>query len=163
MSDILRSNPTRPREPASRIYYGEDILGVAIFRDPKSRIISAFFDSYHHEGMNKHDYFALKLSPNKLESANMSQVLESLHKFANHPNIIACQTKMLLGLPCRSNSLTFDVINTTAIEQAKKKLHKLFFVGIFEYYRRSIDLFHRMVDPSWMFYRASSFNQSLSE
>ncbi|KAK3256503.1 hypothetical protein CYMTET_34361 [Cymbomonas tetramitiformis] len=62
-----------------------------------------------------------------------------LEDYMKHPAVVSCQTKMVLGHHCNSDHLISDAEFSTAIQLVE---HEFLFVGVFEEWAKSIDLFH---------------------
>ncbi len=123
---------------------------VAIFREPKSRVISAFLDGAHHEGMDVTAYEILRANLSQSPGQSNSSILNRLRTYASHPYMIGCYTKMLLGHECVSgvlaDSLANGQVDQAILEKALGVLRQLSFVGIFEQYDATLRLFHRMAN-----------------
>jgi hypothetical protein len=132
---------------------------LVVLRHPKSRVFSAFNDDYHHEGMNYQEFDNLKTrmfndsSSREVFQSRYPGVRETVMVFVygafvylNDPMILGCQTKMILGYHCADSQfiLPRNPINMTLIEEAKKRLRQFYFLGIFEEYQKTIELFHRI-------------------
>lgn len=148
------------------------LMTVGTFREPKSRIISSFLDGHHHEGMDERDYKVMwnrhRLSKEKNTTLEM---LRFAQEYANHPNMIGCQVKMLNGWACYSPTL-FKIhdwmlpavaspgnytlfinkavdytqeFNQTAVDIAIRRLQQFRFVGIFDDFNKSVHLAHKML------------------
>lgn len=104
---------------------------VAMFRNPITRILSAF----HH---NLHSF---RMGPGS--NRKMRNKVKSVEDFANWPGISGCQTKMMLGQFC-GKSFTKHVpdVPQEKIKEAVEKVKKFSFVGLTEYWNLSICLFH---------------------
>ena len=111
-----------------------DLSRVAMMlRDPKQRILSAFMDGKHAEGMPDS-----KQNAAPWRNASLS-IFAKILAYSQHPDIIGCQVKMLNGLDCAAPV----EVNQSLLDTAKKRLRKLFFVGIFDDYSTSLERFHR--------------------
>ena len=111
-----------------------DLSRVAMMlRDPRQRILSAFFDGMHAEGMSDS-----KQNAAPWRNASLP-ITSKILAYSQHPDIIGCQVKMLNGLECAAPV----EVNQSLLDTAKKRLRKLFFVGIFEEYSTSLERFHR--------------------
>jgi hypothetical protein len=135
---------------------------LMMLRHPKSRIFSAFSDSYHHEGMSPDDFEKLKFKMfnhsystafSDIESLNSSakflkEFIYAAKVYLEEPAMRGCQTKMILGYECADSSfiLSYPELNQTAINEAKQKLSQFFFIGLLEEYSKSISLFHRLAN-----------------
>jgi hypothetical protein len=109
---------------------------VGLFREPNSRIISAFLDSKHHEGMPE-DIFK-KGMENSIHSKNISLMFSD---YLSMRGMRGCQMKMLLGYYC-SEDIDLNqemILNATAI------LREMKFVGITERYNQSVIAFHHIM------------------
>jgi hypothetical protein len=140
--------PIRENEKA-KYNYKLGMIGVAMIRDPKLRLISAFLDSMHREGLPKEEndklMDAISRHPvNRTNTEEKNQFLKAAD-YMGHKNMIGCYTKMLNGYDCYSSFITRDSpFNRTALNLAISRLEKFYFVGIFEEYQESIQLFHAM-------------------
>ncbi len=151
------------------------LMVVGVIREPKSRIISSFLDGMHHEGMtNDHDFKVLrkKWEVTSSDPAREEQRLVGFAQdYANHPNMVGCQVKMLNGYECYSPSLfpfadssavnlsepvdrqslripVFNrtaPLNQTAIDIALSRLRQFRFVGLFDQFNASVHLLHRVM------------------
>ena len=103
---------------------------VAMFREPSRRIASAFFDGKHAYG---------------LETPGIEAVA-SPADFARFPGIAGCATKMLLGRKCAANATTATNTSTGAplldVDEAKRRLGQLAFVGLTDEWEQSLRLWH---------------------
>jgi hypothetical protein len=79
---------------------------VGIFREPNSRLISAFFDSKHHEGMSQS---AFNAGMNHTKHTNMS---ETFRHYIRMRGMHGCQVKMLAGYQCSADiNITQQIMN----------------------------------------------------
>jgi hypothetical protein len=117
---------------------------ITMLRDPRDRAISAFLDGMHHEGMENDDFESIKKT--NFSGNSIHQLLHLSERYLHHPAIKGCQMKMLLGYECNSKELNLsdELIDVELIDRAKALLNQFFFVGIFENYRKSVELFHKM-------------------
>jgi hypothetical protein len=125
------------------------MIGVAMIRNPKLRLISAFLDSMHREGLPKEEneklLDAISKHPVNRTNTGENNLFLTAADYMNHKNMIGCYTKMLNGYDCYSSFLTRDSpFNKTALSVAINRLRNFYFVGIFEEYEESIRLFHTM-------------------
>ena len=115
---------------------------VTILRDPESRMISSYCDGIHEEGLPKEEVAALKshliYSVNNEEGCIKNFLIYS-NFHANH----GCYTKMLNGFPCSADVNVTKKMTETALDN----LRKFRFVGIFEEYAESVDLFLKIISP----------------
>lgn len=119
---------------------------ITILRDPKGRLISAFLDSFHHEGMTAADFQNLSLQLRKIDDNKKleyeDRVLRKLQYIVTLPDFYGCQVKMLNGVPCTSKLLVSNGFNQTALDFAIQRLKQYMFVGIFERYADTINMLH---------------------
>lgn len=126
---------------------------MVILREPTARLVSAFVDGFHHEGMNHHDFLKLKakmLNGNgdnflsRLSSnASLRYAEHAIKLYSEEPVMIGCQTKMILGYDCADSDYILPLpLNQTILQQAINKLNSFSFIGLFEEYSKSIELFH---------------------
>eukprot|EP00043_Microstomoeca_roanoka_P011952 m.113060 g.113060 ORF g.113060 m.113060 type:complete len:534 (-) comp15346_c1_seq1:249-1850(-) len=116
-----------PLPPSKRKERSGSIL--AVFRDPRRRLVSAF--NYH-----KHSF-----GMNWMDRERMLHVTHTIEAFANFPGIASCQTKMLIGFTCSAHV----TLNKRDLMTAKQIIEKdLAFAGVMEHWNASICLFHRM-------------------
>eukprot|EP00730_Choanoeca_flexa_P018019 TRINITY_DN8734_c0_g2_i2.p1 TRINITY_DN8734_c0_g2~~TRINITY_DN8734_c0_g2_i2.p1 ORF type:complete len:483 (+),score=58.29 TRINITY_DN8734_c0_g2_i2:150-1598(+) len=102
--------------------------GLAMFRHPARRLVSAFNYGRHSFGMNR------------LEKLRMLRVTPTLESYVNFPGIASCMTKMLLGQNCAH----YVKLDSMLLEEAKRRVrYDLGFVGLSEHWNASICLFHR--------------------
>lgn len=102
---------------------------VAMFRDPRRRLWSAFNYFKHTNGM-PHD-----LREKMLNNSN------TVKEFAAFPGIAGCQTKMVLGQRCSRNV----PLTAAKLQVAKRRLRERFaFIGLTEEWNDSVCLFHAM-------------------
>lgn len=100
---------------------------VAMFRDPRRRLVSAYNDQKHCYGLSGKLFPGLK-------------AITTLRDFVKYPGIAGCMTKMVLGHYCAA-----DMELTQAdLAEAKRILHGMAFVGITELWSESICLFTTM-------------------
>ena len=128
------------------------IIAVTILRNPASRIVSSFLDSAHFEGFSEDEHSRLmkKWSSYPTGVGRMKEtILRKAADYIHHPHMIGCYTKMLLGYECLSGFLSRDQpFNQTALDIALQRLRTFFFVGIFEDYEASLQLFHQVANAS---------------
>lgn len=99
---------------------------VAMFREPKQRIISAYRDNKHSDGLqaaDKGDDWT------HLDAAG----------YARHPGITGCYTRMLQSGKCARAKRITRRFNATV---AAAYVNRLAFVGLVEFWTPSICLFH---------------------
>ena len=127
-------------------------MAMAIIREPKSRVISAYLDNLHREGFPfHHEYLALKAKLDTIDrTENLSVVEGNIKKaqlYANHPYLKGLQVKLLISNPHQDFTKTNDIpMLETLVDQAIAKLRQFFFVGVFDEYVRSIKLFHELAN-----------------
>lgn len=121
----------------------ESISVIAMFREPKSRILSSFLDSRHHEGMSEVDYKALQKEMEEApgRAGDTERLLNQLSLYASHPHMMGCQVKMVMGYECSAPlNLSFS-LNRSFVDHAVDRMKQFFFVGLTDYYNVSVDLF----------------------
>ena len=102
---------------------------VAMLRDPRRRIWSAYNYFKHTNGMKKS------------KRAEMLASVTSVKEYAAFPGVAGCQTRMLLGRRC--NEAT--TLNAKKMNEAIRRLRThLVFVGLTDEWNDSMCLFHRM-------------------
>lgn len=107
----------------------EGVGPVALFRDPRKRLVSAWNN-------NKHSYGCSGKMRKRLEAE-----AQNLSSFVAFPGIIECQTKMLVGKTCANDVKVTDAM----ADEAKRRLtKKMAFVGLTEMFNASVCLFHHM-------------------
>jgi len=130
----------------------EEVSVIAMFREPKARILSSFLDSRHHEGMSNAEFKALQkkideASPEE-DNSTLEKLLLRLSVYAPHPHMMGCQVKMIMGYECSAPlNLSFSS-NRSFVDQAVDRMNRFFFVGLTDYYNISVDLFHRISNHS---------------
>eukprot|EP00049_Salpingoeca_infusionum_P008455 m.139582 g.139582 ORF g.139582 m.139582 type:complete len:481 (-) comp14018_c0_seq2:321-1763(-) len=100
---------------------------LAMFRDPRRRLLSAFNHGRHAFGMSAEQRELLVKTTHTLEA------------YAVFPGIQSCQTKMLLGLTCGHYVKLTEEDFDKATQLAATTLG---FIGIVEYWDLSVCLFH---------------------
>ncbi|EGB02279.1 hypothetical protein AURANDRAFT_69028 [Aureococcus anophagefferens] len=101
---------------------------VAMFRQPRQRVISAYRNGKHCDGFQEID-----------KDPNWKHL--TVAEYARHAGIPGCTTRMLLGGKCaRARHVTRDFDAAKAVANVRR----LAFVGILERWRESICLFHKM-------------------
>ncbi|CAE7731803.1 CPK2, partial [Symbiodinium microadriaticum] len=120
---------------------GRTLHVAAMFRQPSQRIISAKADGLHASGLSPTGYAELR---RKCEH-------EPTECFARYPGIAGCMTRMLTGKNCAEDSndrtAPFDG-GRALVDEAKKVVGELSFVGLTERWNESVCLFHRMFGGS---------------
>lgn len=117
---------------------------ISLFRNPKSRLVSAYLDHYHLEGMSADRRDELKgLMP--VEYGHHKSVESAVANFKAYgsfaPDNFGCQTKMILGYPCHARvDITRDML-----VKAIRIMQTFRFIGVTEYYESSVLLFNRMM------------------
>ena len=106
---------------------------AVFFREPRSRVLSAFLDGKHTEGISAEEFNLAQWRNNSLS------VGDQMKAFAAHPSLKGCQTKMLLGIPCSSSTR----LTSASTNEALRRLNGLFYVGLFERYGESVKRFHQ--------------------
>ena len=161
--------PVTNLEMHQRFRGQKDLIAVTILRQPKLRLISSFSDgSGHVEGMGDEDRSKMaerwstiaheKYSNLSHHEVHKIKFIKKMVDYISHPNMIGCYTKMLNGYNCYSDSLTrHKPFNSTALDIALSRLRQFFFVGIFEEYEKSIQVFHYLANvstkPHWVEYK----------
>eukprot|EP00041_Stephanoeca_diplocostata_P006198 m.78189 g.78189 ORF g.78189 m.78189 type:complete len:507 (+) comp16222_c0_seq3:242-1762(+) len=110
------------------------VNAVALFRDPRRRLLSGWND-------NKHAYaigsYWNPRGPDD-EKRVMWNSTQTIEEYAAWPGIQSCQTKMLVGEDC---AVPLNV--TQGIyEEAVRRLHNMAFVGLTDAFNASVCLFH---------------------
>jgi len=105
---------------------------VLMLREPRSRVVSAYLDGLHAEGLPEAENRAAVWRNSSLSTA------ERVRAYANHPAMKGCQTKMMLGLQCCSS----ETVTQDMQAAAEQRLSRALFVGIFERYAESVALLH---------------------
>jgi hypothetical protein len=156
LSCHIRTFGHKPYSPAFPFRQKQALV---VLRHPKSRVFSALIDGVHREGMKYEDYDNLRTRMiNDTRSRELFQYqypgvretvmifVYSAFVYINDPMIIGCQTKMILGHHCADSNfiLPTNPVNITLIEEAKKRLKQFYFVGNFEEYQKTIELFHQI-------------------
>jgi len=123
---------------------------VAVFRNPKSRIISSYADRIHHEGMSSEFWNSLKARINLAQKpcSNEPRGEQAACKFNNglavyaHDNATkGCVVRTMNGFWCMDESIT---PTPGMVNVAVERLHSFAFVGIFEEWDRMIEKFHHL-------------------
>lgn len=126
----------------------ENISVIALFREPKSRILSSFLDARHHEGMSEVDFKALQNKIDEIleegENGELEKLLKQLLVYASHPHMMGCQVKMVMGYECSAPLKLSYPQNQSFVDQAVDRMNRFFFVGLTDYYNVSVDLFHKV-------------------
>lgn len=121
---------------------------MTMIRHPNTRIISAYTDAMHHEGISEPMWERTRKTQiddiAAQETDKYAQVLKSAMLYMNMTVMHGCQTKMLLGRECASS----HNLPSNAIEMATARLRNFFFVGLTEQYERSLRLFHELANMS---------------
>ena len=73
---------------------GRDEFAVALFRDPRRRLVSAWNDQKHSYGLGS--YYTNGRGSDEERAAMLSSA-KTIEEFAEWPGIRSCQTKMLVG------------------------------------------------------------------
>jgi hypothetical protein len=126
-------------------------FGMAIVREPKSRVVSAFLDAVHLEGFaNRTHYHKLRekiqqISANKT-IPRLERLLIEAQMYADYPGLYGHQVKMLTGEEFWDLSKRDDPRLDKVLARAINRLSKFFFVGIFDEYARSLRLFHALAN-----------------
>lgn len=139
-----------PHTPLAVDVDASEVSLLAMFRDPKKRIISAFLDSMHHEGMPPEDFTALSEQIAALGDDNngFDRLIARAQLFASNQNNIGCQVKMLNGHECSSPLFKNQPFNNTALQYAVHRLQEFCFVGLTDSFDLSVRLFHAMANQS---------------
>lgn len=130
---------------------------VAIFRDPRRRLLSAYNYHKHSFGMNSWVLLGDSMDGGRWYSGGISslfffiprderkrmlQTTHTLEAFANFPGIASCQTKMIIGYTCA----TYVRLSDANVYEAKRRMDRDFaLVGLLEHWNASVCLFHRML------------------
>lgn len=143
----LRGNYHRP---IPKTFDTQHFAAITFLREPKSRLISAFLDASHHEGMDSKDFLILKEkmypTAESEDTDSVERLVHAARLYAQEPAFLGCQTKMVLGYQCGDTKFILPrVINQTIISEAVDRLRQFYFVGIFEQYSLSVHLFYRMI------------------
>lgn len=127
----------RPIPPSTKSYTNY----VGLFREPNSRVVSAFLDHQHHEGMSVEIIDRHKKKYSNLTKVNVSEAFEA---YLALPGMKGCQVKMLIGYPCVA-----DVnITQEMMDKAFMIVNSMKFVGLTERYNESIIAFHHVAGNS---------------
>lgn len=101
---------------------------VAMFRDPRKRLVSAWNN-------DKHSYGASQIERQTIKP------LQNFSSFLYHPSIPGCQTKMMVSRNCADSR----TLSPEHLSLAKKRVTEdLSFVGITDAFNMSVCLFHHM-------------------
>lgn len=103
---------------------------IALFRDPRKRLVSAWNN-------NKHSYGISGMERKRLEKE-----AQTLKEFIAFRGIPSCQTKMLTGKTCGNGDA--KVTSATVVEAKHRLADKMAFVGLTEMFNASVCLFHHM-------------------
>ena len=119
---------------------------VAFFRQPEARIVSAWYDGRHANGLDPEQYKKLLNVAVQRASDFKCQIGENtyinpLECFARYPGIGGCMTRMLTGETCADG--VFESNGLENLPLAIEVLDKLGFVGIMEDWNESICQFHK--------------------
>lgn len=127
---VVRPNAHIPYAPRAKGF------AVALFREPRARLVSAF---HHH------------LQTNGMEPAERDRLLASLSLISDerkrlaayvaHPALANCMTKMVLGFACASS---VEISPDMLIEARRRVRDDFAFVGLTHAWNESVCLFHRM-------------------
>lgn len=101
---------------------------VAIVRDPRKRILSAYRYGLHAVGQTSE------------ERSSMLANVRTLKDFVKWPGIASCQVKMFLGFPCAKAMEVTDSMTNDAIDIMSKAA----FIGLTDHWNDTICLFHSM-------------------
>lgn len=104
---------------------------VSIVRDPTDRILSAFYYSQHTDGLNITQWADL---------GKTCGLGKDAWCYANYPGVSNCMTKMLIGERC---SVPFE-LNAEHLEEAKRIVKNMAFVGLTSEYNEAICQFHKV-------------------
>ena len=132
--------------------YGSEISDhnmtvAAFFRQPEARIVSAWYDGRHANGLSPEQFqkllrVAVQRTPKfncQIGGHNYTNPLEC---FARYPGIGGCMTRMLTGETCADG--VFESFGLENLPNAIAVLDKLGFVGIMEEWNESICQFHKL-------------------
>lgn len=119
---------------------------AAFFRQPEARIVSAWYDGRHANGLSTEQFKKLLRVAVQREPDFKCQIGEDtytnpLECFARYPGIGGCMTRMLTGETCADG--VFESSGLENLPQAIAVLDKLGFVGIMEEWNESICQFHK--------------------
>jgi len=103
-------------------------IGVALFREPVARIVSAYHHDMHAQGFG-----------GDIRALQNAQKHKRFEDFAAIPEVHNCQTKMLLGRQCAARF----TITKELFEEAVRVLQGFFFVGLSEEFDLSARLLAR--------------------
>jgi hypothetical protein len=97
---------------------------VALFREPRARLVSAYNYNKHSFGIGTRQEFV--------------QRVKTLDDYIHTPAILGCSTKMLTGSMCANPT----PLTSEDLQLALENLRGFSFVGLTEAYNASICLFH---------------------
>ena len=129
----------------------EQLMGMVVIREPKGRIISAFLDGVHLEGMeNRTRGYELRRIMTEIDrDTSLTKEVKLMKKaemYVYHRDLYGHQVKMLLGLPHLDLSVYNETLLHEVVDKAVDRLRRFFFVGVFEEYVRSLHLFHALAN-----------------
>lgn len=123
-----------------RSYHKPDRMNhtiVTLFRNPSSRIISAFlFDIMFPLGIRLNHGISTESAKDSIRKSN-----NSILSYATWPGMASCQTKMILGKDCGDNVI---IHIPEDLNEAKRRLYDLYFFGLTEESEASANLFLAM-------------------
>lgn len=129
---------------------------VALFRDPRRRLVSGWNDNKHSYSMGTYNSPRGPID----EVAVMRNTTQTVEEYAAWPGIGGCQTKMLLGDDC---SVPLN-ITEALFDEAHRRLLNMPFVGLTDAFNASVCLFHHMhggVPEEYMFTTHSRSGEGL--
>lgn len=139
---------------------------VCFFRDPKQRIISAYWHAQHADGMSKLAWGQMRSAISEIEKPMLhwrekiakithaqltreipDEVIDDYRRamaiYFNTEGVQGCMTKMIVGHRCAEQEVD---LTPQLIEKAKDRLrHDFAFIGLTEEWDVSICLFHQML------------------
>jgi len=121
------------------IYEDTKIENVfAMFRDPFSRLVSAF--NWGRNGM-KMDGKTPRESNLLIDAVKGKSRKFKFEMYYTFGDVLGCQTKMVVGHRCASDY----TLNQADLKTAKQRIEKMRFIGITGEWNRSICLFHKQL------------------
>ena len=131
--------------------FEENITVATIFRQPEQRIISAFYDSRHANGVSPDQFKELlKQTSGKTTKGAPSCKLQDgkaydnpLECFARFPGIAGCMARMLTGEKCADGQFQQSGLENVP-DAVDVIMNQLEFVGLTEEWNESICQFHRL-------------------
>ena len=130
-------------------------MGIIIVREPKGRLISSFLDGVHLEGFtDRAAAYALRglfheMDLNKT-MGRQERLLIQAQMYADQKVLYGHQVKMLLGGFNMDLSVRNETIMVQLVDRAVQRLREFFFVGVFEEYKRSLNLLHALANKGML-------------